>query len=94
MLRVSSGQDYLLCNSDLKTPVGLHLNVTAKKCFEIHRLFVQLHDSVRHLSHHRLPEDGLHVEVEEEQQAEDGLHGEVDQEQQAGHDQSVEISKT
>ena len=77
MLRVSSGQDYLLCNSDLKTPVGLHLNVTAKKCFEIHRLFVQLHDSVRHLSHHRLPEDGLHVVVELEQQA--------------GHDQSVEI---
>ena len=38
MLRVSSGQDYLSCNSDLKTPVGLHLNVTAKKCFEFHRI--------------------------------------------------------
>ena len=57
--------------------MGLHLNVTAKKCFEIHRLFVQVHDSVRYLSHHWLPEDGLHVVVELEQQA--------------GHDQSVEI---
>ena len=62
--------------------------------FRIPQYLEQVHDSFKHLSHHWLPEDGLHVEVEEEQQAEDGLHGEVDQEQQAGHDQSVEISKT
>ena len=37
---------------------------------------VQVHDSFKHLSHHWLPEEGLHVELEHEQQA--------------GHDQSVE----
>ena len=37
---------------------------------------VQVHDSFKHLSHHWLPEEGLHVEFEHEQQA--------------GHDQSVE----
>ena len=73
MLRVSSGQDYLLCNSDLKTPVGLHLNVTAKKCFEIHIIFGT--GAFNQFSHHWLPEEGLRVEVE--------------QELQLGHDQSV-----
>ena len=33
MLRDSSGRDFLLCNSKLKTKVGIQFNVTAKKCF-------------------------------------------------------------
>ena len=28
---------------------------------------VQVHDSFKHLSHHWLPEEGLHVEFEQEQ---------------------------
>ena len=37
-LRGSSGQDFLLCNSNLKTQVGLQLTVTAKKCFAFHNI--------------------------------------------------------
>ena len=35
-LRGSSGQDYLICNSNLKTREGLQFTVTAKKCFAFH----------------------------------------------------------
>ena len=35
-LRVSSGQDYLICNSNLKNQMDIQTTVAAKKCFEYH----------------------------------------------------------
>ena len=66
-LRGSSGQDYLICNSNLKTPVGSSVHCYRKEMFRIPQ-FLQVQEESIESHHHNPPVVQDHVEVEPEQQ--------------------------
>ena len=66
-LRDSSGRDFLICNIKLNIKVGIHFNVTAKKCFVSTALQVKRQE-VHKIRHHLSPEGQDIVEGGVEQQ--------------------------
>ena len=66
MLRGSSGHDYLLCNSDLKTPMGSSAHCYRKEMFRIPQSFNIQEGYIK--SHHHPPVVQDQVEVEVGQQ--------------------------
>ena len=66
-LRDSSGQDFLICNIKLNIKVGIHFNVTAKKCFVSTALQVNRQELYR-IRHHFQPEGQGSIEGGVEQQ--------------------------
>ena len=66
-LRGSSGQDYLLCNSNLKTPVGFPNHCYRKEMFRIPQS-LQLQEESIEYHHHNAPVLQDHVEGEPGQQ--------------------------
>ena len=66
-LRGSSGQDYLLCNSHLKTPSGISKSLLPQRNVS-HSTVLQFQEESIESHHHNSPVVQDHVEVGPEQQ--------------------------
>ena len=70
-LRGSSGQDYLICNSNLKIPLGFSDQCYRKEMFRIPQT-LQVQEEYIESDHHHPPVVQVHVEGEPENQPAQG----------------------